>query len=663
MNHVLVWTEKRGWLSPDRYPLVHDLFTISEIASGDEPPDEGSLVIVDGPLLRDHPGRVRELARASQPLSRPVVAIADVQTAVTTALDDLVFDVLPESPSENDLLRTLRNATYVIESRRRLLELQVASEQKARELEELNAIGIALSAERDHNRLLNLILSKAREITRADAGSLFLAESIDEPIGREDKVGDRVRVQGRWLVFRVAQNDSRELSFREEILEITPASIAGYVAGTGETLNIENAYHLPSDKPFTINRSFDESTGYLTHSMLVVPMQNREGDTIGVLQLINKKRSGSVRLQAPGGSMDAFDRDVIPFSTLDEQLVRSLASQAAVSVENNGLYQRIEKLFADFVEASVRAIESRDPTTRGHSRRVAVMTTELAQVTSRLETGPYRDLRLTDDEIRELKYAALLHDFGKVGVREKVLVKATKLYSGEMSLVRERLRTVRRTAEALHLRAMLAKLRERGGEVSDEELAEWERDLEEEMARVGEAERIIEAANRPTVTDFSDFERLKELGDRMFPDVDGTLRPYLAPREIDALSIARGTLTPQERESIQSHVVHTYDFLSTIPWTKDLQRIPKLARSHHEKLDGTGYPNRLLGSEIPPQTRMMTIADIFDALAASDRPYKPAVPSEKALDILNDEARHGRIDEELLRLFIEAKVYELGRQT
>jgi HD-GYP domain-containing protein (c-di-GMP phosphodiesterase class II) len=390
--------------------------------------------------------------------------------------------------------------------------------------------------------------------------------------------------------------------------------------------------------------------------MLVVPMQNREGETIGVLQLINKKPDSSIRLSSP----DSFEKNVLPFTSIDEQLVSSLASQAAISVENNALYNRIGILFDDFVEASVMAIESRDPVTRGHSRRVARMTVELARVTHCSETGPYRELRLSEEEIRELKYAALLHDFGKVGVKERVLQKENKLLSGELALVGERFQTIRRTVEVEHLRRMMERLMRRDG-VSADEIQSFEKELARDLAGIDRAWEEIQAANQPTVTHFSiDTERLEELGSRFVQNPDGSRRRYLKPDEVLALKISRGTLTEVERKQIQTHVVHTYEFLSKIPWTRDLQNIPKLARGHHEKLDGSGYPYGLAAPEIPPQTRMMTISDIFDALAAQDRPYKPRVPTDRALDILREEAREGQLDPELLELFIEAKVFRFA---
>jgi len=656
MHHLLVWTKRKGWLSPDKYPEIHREFTVGDFSASHPVPEAGALLVVDGELLRDRPDQLRRVARESFPFALPVVAVSERGDGDSLAMEELVFDVLSDAPQERELLRTLRSAGRLLESQRSLLESQMAAELKARELEELNAIGIALSAERDHHRLLNLILTKSREITQADAGSLFLIESIDMPVGPENRTGDQQRVRGRWLRFRLAQNDSRDFKFEEDVLAITPDSIAGYVAEKGVTLNIEDAYHLPPDKPFTINRSFDETTGYRTRSMLVVPMQNHVGETIGVLQLINKKRTWSSRLLQP----ESFVSQVVPFTTVDEQLVRSLASQAAVSVDNNRLYQRIEKLFNDFVQASVRAIESRDPTTRGHSRRVADMTTELARVVNRTVTGPYGAFNLGEKEIRELKYAALLHDFGKVGVTEKVLVKATKLYYGQLDVLRERFQTIKRTMEVQLLRSLLKRLVERKEHLSPDDLVDLEAELQRRMAEVDEALTEIESRNQPTVTRVEGFEKIQEIGRLQFAGVLGQARPYLEPHELQALTIPQGTLTDQERKQIQDHVRHTFDFLYEIEWTRDLQKIPKIARSHHEKLDGSGYRYGLGGEEIPPQTRMMTIADIFDALAARDRPYKKAVPTEKALDILRQDARAGQVDADLLDLFIEAKVFELS---
>jgi HD-GYP domain-containing protein (c-di-GMP phosphodiesterase class II) len=652
MRRIWVWTSDPGWLSPLSYPETHDRYSIIPLSlSSEKPlPMVPGILILDEHLLSEHREKVETFARRPSGAYLPVIAVSPKGGA--SEGDELLFDVLPVRPNQGELLRTLRNATHYLESQLRLEESQARAEQKARELEELHAVGIALSAEHDHERLLNLILSKAREITSADAGSLFLVSRLDMPLETPERTVQRVG--GRWLRFRLAQNDSRELQFEEDVLAIGPASIAGYVAETGETLNLEDAYAPTEGKPFVINRSFDEAIAYRARSMLVIPMQNHEGECIGVLQLINKKRSRTTVLHGPS----SFESEVLPFDDHDERLVRSLASQAAISIENNSLYLQRENLFARFVDAAVQAIESRDPTTQGHSRRVAAMTAELARVVSLAARGPYARLRLNDDQIRELRYAALLHDFGKVGVTEKILRKATKLYHGELSLVRQRFKTIQRTLEAQYLRRMLDQLLAK--DATPEEIERLKGELAERLEVVDRARAAVEEANKPTVTHYAASPFVEELGALTYEDLDGTPKSYLEPEEIASLTLARGTLTELERRKIESHVIHTYDFLSTIPWTRDLQDIPELARSHHEKLDGSGYPGGLRADGIPPQTRMMTISDIYDALTAKDRPYKPAVPTAKALAILEEDAGAGRIDRDLLELFIEANVFQLG---
>ncbi len=653
MYRILVWTDHQGWLSPERYPKVHQRFAVSDFRASSPTSKPDFLLLVDDAILRDQSQKVRDVAQNSRRVPLPVVAVGADPNVEDRSDEYFLFDILPESPTERDLLRSARNATRFLKSERLLRESQAAVEQRARELEQLNAIGIALSAERDHDKLLKLILSKSRQITKADAGSLFLVGSIDERIGLEDEQGDQARAQGRWLVFQMAQNDSREFRFIEEVLEIAPSSIAGYVAQTGKILNIADAYQMDPDIPFTINRNFDETSGYRSRSMLVVPMQNREGEAIGVLQLINKKKDAGTRLT----TQESFENDILPFTALDELLLRSLASQAAISVENNTLYQKIETLFDGFVDAAVLAIESRDPVTQGHSKRVAKMTVELAQVANRTETGAYGSLYLTGEQIRELKYAALLHDFGKVGVKEKVLQKERKLLSGELALVRERFNTIQRTIEAEYLRRMLDHLLKEGDR-SRQELARLQGELAKELAEIDRAWDEVESTNQPTVTYFSGFERVEEIARRHYTGLDGRPRRFLEQPELLALKIPLGTLTPEERAQVEEHVDHTFEFLSKIPWTRDLQSIPKLARAHHLKLDGSGYPRKLQGIEIAPQTRMMTISDIFDALTAQDRPYKPRIPNHAALDILREDAGEGKLDAELLELFIEAKVFK-----
>ena len=437
------------------------------------------------------------------------------------------------------------------------------------------------------------------------------------------------------------------------------SSIAGYAATTGEPLVIEDVYRLPPDQPYTFNRSFDEKYGYRAKSMLTIPMKDHRDAVIGVLQLINRKRHPDKTLTAP----DDFDHEVVTYSQPHVDLVSALAGQAAVSIENSRLYEDIERLFEGFVLASVTAIEQRDPTTYGHSGRVASMTVALARVVDGYDRGAYRQVTFSKDEIREIRYAGLLHDFGKVGVREQVLVKAKKLYPPDLHLVRQRYAFIRRTAESEFYRQRMRYLEQHGRSGYDD----FRRRLDEEhratLDTLDQFIGLVHQSNEPTVLPEGSFDSLMRWASTFYEDLDGKQQPYLTDDEVRFLSIRKGSLDNSERLEIESHVSHTYRFLLQIPWTKELQSIPLIAYRHHEKLDGSGYPRQVQHRDIPIQTRMMTIADIFDALTASDRPYKRAVPVPRALDILADETQGGMLDDELFHLFVDAKVFERGSET
>jgi HD-GYP domain-containing protein (c-di-GMP phosphodiesterase class II) len=337
--------------------------------------------------------------------------------------------------------------------------------------------------------------------------------------------------------------------------------------------------------------------------------------------------------------------------------VTALAGQAAVAIENSRLYDEIEKLFEGFVKAAVHAIEQRDPTTFGHSGRVATMTVALATVVDRAPDGTYGGVRFTREQIRELRYAGLLHDFGKVGVREQVLVKAKKLYPLQLQLVQHRHDFVRRTAEREFWRRRAEFLEAHGRDGYETFVRELEQEHDRELAALDRFLEAVMRANEPTVLPAGEFEDLLTLARRTYEDAAGQPRPYLNEEEVRYLTIPKGSLDESERLEIESHVTLTYRFLQQIPWTRELQHVPIIAYGHHEKLDGAGYPRRITGDAIPIQTRMMTISDIYDALTAADRPYKTAVTSPRALDIMTAEVQSGQLDEELFRLFVAAQVY------
>ena len=554
--------------------------------------------------------------------------------------DDSIYLHLPENPSTGVLLSAVKRAYQFLYQKQRADHLERQLSERTRELQEVSEVGVSLSTVRDHSVLLTMILSKARELSRADAGSLYLLDEVD---------GNKVL---RW---KLAQNDSIDVEgFEEKILPITRKSLAGYVAMTGETLVIDDAYDLPEDAEYEINRSFDEKNGYLTRSLLVFPMTNHAGEVIGVLQLINRKKLGApARLTA-----ENVPENVISFLDETADIMRALASQAAVAVENNLLYESIERLFEGFVTAAVTAIEQRDPTTSGHSFRVADLTVELARVLDRIDFGQYAAVKFTPDQVREIRYASLLHDFGKVGVREQVLVKEKKLYPMQLATIRGRFEFVMKSVENEANRRKIDYLLENGRDGFDEFAAHVDGETADQILKLQKDFAFIAQSNEPTVLPEGEFNYLQQLATRDYEDIRGDRRLLVDPEEARILSIRKGNLDATERLEIESHVTHTFNFLLKIPWTRDLAKVAEIAYAHHEKLNGRGYPRKLSADDIPIQSRMMTVSDIYDALTASDRPYKRAISTERALDILRMEVGDGLLDPNLVETFIDAKVYE-----
>ncbi len=555
---------------------------------------------------------------------------------VTQAMNRGLAAILAPSPSEPEVIVAATRALELLESRSRAESRGRSVERYRVETGELVDIARAMTTERSVDKLLGLILQKSRMVTTADAGSIYVVEADDT---------------GTKLRFKLTQNDSVRFDSREFTMPISTRSIAGSAALDKRPINIADVYDLPPGQSFSFDRSFDDRVGYQTKSMLTMPLISQRDEVIGVIQLINRKKSPERRLV----NRADVDAHVVPFDQRSEELLGMVAAQAGVSLENALLYDEIRQLFEGFVRASVEAIEARDPTTSGHSRRVADLTVELARVVDDEATGPYREARFSVEDLRELEYASLLHDFGKIGVREKVLVKAKKLYQERLDLLRARFDYVDRTMETDILRRKLRAI-ERGADAA--ELAALDKELEERRATLGQSFDIILSANEPSVMAAGDFARIEDLANETYFDARGEMRALLEPEDIVALSVKRGSLTPGEYDEITSHVSHTYKFLSRIPWGKQFRRVPLIAGAHHERLNGTGYPNRLRAEEIPVQSKLMSISDIFDALTASDRPYKKAVPLERALDILEYNVKDGHLDGELVRIFRESRVWD-----
>ena len=504
-----------------------------------------------------------------------------------------------------------------------------------RDLHELNDISIALMYERDQDRLVRRIVQQGMMLTGSDGAVLCLL--------KKDADGEPRLVP---VVFKSDSLPDLD-AFRSSpprTLGLDHTSIIGHAALEKRHLVIADAHELAEDAGFTGNIEFEREFGYYAKSMLVVPMSDQLGRVIGVLAYVNRKRDRNARIS----DKKSVERHILPYGRREIRLGLALASAAAASIENSALYEEIEKILESLVKAAVSAIDQRDPSTAGHSIRVATLTCDLAAAVERGGTGPHRNLHFTREQMRELHYAALLHDLGKVTVREEVLMKAKKLPPELLERIEARFDLIRRTVEADHYR------KHNGNRGASGRL-----DLQSsvQLAELDRFWKVILAANEPgKPTDTPDG--LAEIARHTFIDVDNRPAPYLTGEELHYLQIPSGTLDEREHREAQSHVEQTYQFLRQIPWTDNLKNLARYAGGHHEKLDGSGYPRGLKGDEIPVQTRLVTIADIFDALTEGDRPYRRAIPPEKALDMIQEEAKAGQLDADLVRVLVESQVYK-----
>lgn len=583
------------------------------------------------------------------PQYRIVIAdAATMQRCIDSDVTDAWIGVLIEGSAEDENLagNTLvasvigQNASAAvilsaIKTAQRLLLQQ--QDKTAETLEHILEVGRAMASEKDLDSLLDLILGYGRRMTGADGASIYTRDPNDK------------------LYLRLWQNTSTGQTSDAQKTLVGDYSIAGYVARSGELVSIENAYEIPEGAPYKFNPASDKSIGYRSISMLTLPLKNKADEVVGVLQLINRK----LDYEYPLKSDEDYESRVLPFDHASQQVALALAGQAGVALENSLLYADIENLFEGFIKASVQAIEARDPTTAGHSFRVAEFTERLGKAVDRSDALRLKTIRFSRDELKEIRYAALLHDFGKVGVREHILVKPKKLQPLQLDLLKQRFQFAHAQLAHHAYRDMLALHDNR--KLPDEEKllkrANIETQLRAEQDRLQRYLHTVIDANEPTVSEQEVAELLGEVANYRFTDLEDNAIHLIEPFEFDNLALAKGSLSPEERNEIQSHVTHTFTFLSLIPWTKSLANLPDIAYAHHEKLDGSGYPRGLSSEAIPVQSKMMTISDIYDALTASDRPYKSALPAEKALDILHSEAAAGKLDTDLLQVFVESNAW------
>lgn len=502
-------------------------------------------------------------------------------------------------------------------------------------LNELTDIGIALSAEKDHGRLLEIILLKAMELTNADGGTLY------------------TRTEDRRLKFEILVNESlgvhkggtsgEEIDFYPIALydkEGNPNDkmVASRAALSGETINIEDAYE---DKEFDFSgtHDFDSKTGYHSKSFLTVPLTNHENEIIGVLQLLNAK--------------DTKVDEVIPFSELDQHVVESLASQAAVTITNRNLIDAQKELFDAMIQLIANAIDEKSPYTAGHCRRVPELTNMIADAACRIKKGPLKDFDLDENQKYALDVAGWLHDCGKITTPEYVVDKGTKLET-----IYDRIKTIETRFEVLKRDKEIAALkRQLNG--SDESLSlENDEVYQSEIKKLEDDLAFLRTSNvGGEFMKEDDMDRVKEIARYKWTNSEGKDKDLLNGNEIQNLVIGKGTLTFREREIINNHISVTINMLESLPYPKHLKTVPEYAGGHHEKMDGTGYPKGLKRDEMSVPARMMGIADIFEALTAGDRPYKKAMPLSQALKILGNMKLENHIDPDLFDVFIQEKVY------
>lgn len=498
----------------------------------------------------------------------------------------------------------------------------------------LREVGLELAQKRNVGELLGRILAHARAATNADAGSVYV-----------------VADQGRRAVFAAAQNDSRDVEAKSIELPVDGTSLVGHCVLGRRPIAVPDAYALDvpgeGNNPWGVrhNRAFDIEYDYQTRSVLCVPMISARGDVIGVIQLINRRQEGISKLL---GAV-TIARDVRAFSEEDTELAASLAAQAGIALENAQLYQEVRVLFDGFVHASVTAIEQRDPTTSGHSERVAILTVALADACAARGMFAW-----SGDDRTAVKYAALLHDFGKVGVREAILVKAKKLFDHERDRIEQRIIRARLARELAAERAQTALLLA-GATRRD---ATIDATLAREIERLDSVWQAVLVANEPTLLPTATRDSLREFETLTFDDERGQRNALLTTEELAALQITQGSLRADERDAINAHVSHTYQFLNAIPWSRELRQVPEIAWAHHEKLNGSGYPRGIGGSTIPAPSRVLAICDVFDALTARDRPYKKSAPLERALDILKAERDAGALDSQFVEIFTHERIWE-----
>ncbi len=513
-------------------------------------------------------------------------------------------------------------------------EVKEFLEKQIDQIRRLNQIGTALSAEKNLDKLLEMIVDEARKFTNADGGTLYIMSDDEEELhfAIVQNTSLNVRMGGTggkitWPSVRLKNLDGKS----------NHANVSAYAAITGQVVNISDVYHAEGFN-FEGTRRFDAETGYRSKSMLVVPMRNHENDIIGVLQLLNAQIEG--------------ETEVISFSIENQKMTESLASQAAVAISNSRLIHDLENLLESFIRTIATAIDEKSPYTGGHVRRVSELTMAIADKINRSAEGPYGGISFDEDELKELRISAWLHDVGKITTPEYVVDKGKKLETiyNRMEALKERFEILRRDSEIEKLKNGNTKRNRNGVEKTIDTAAKEEMDLDADY------EFLTDINTGTKLMDEKMLDRLKNIAGRKW-NLGGDLLNLLSDDEVYNLSIPIGTLTDKEKEIIKNHVTVTHKMLCQLPFPKKLRHVSYYASSHHERMDGAGYPFGLRGNEIPLQARIIALADVFDALTAKDRPYKKEKTLSEAIKIMGYMVKDNHIDKDLFELFIKERIH------
>jgi len=509
-----------------------------------------------------------------------------------------------------------------------------------RHLKEITRIGTALSVEKNIEKLLEMIVDEARSLSNADGGTLYMLDK-----------------EKKSLIFRILQNDSMNIrvggtSGTEPTLPNVPlyndrqkpnhSNVSSHVALTGETINISDVYEA---KGFDFNgtRQYDNSTGYQSKSMLVMPLKNHENEIIGVLQLLN--------------AQDLKTGTVTAFSSEYEALITSLASQAAVALTNSQLIQDLTDLFYAFIKSIATAVDEKSPYTGGHITRVVELTMMIARLINETRQAPFDNFTFNDNELEELRLAAWMHDIGKITTPEYIMDKATKLQTivDRIEVIETRFHLIAASIKNDFLQRRLKMIND--AEDYDAAAAEMEQQFNNEIVQLRDDLEFIKSVNASQeFIDDAIIERLHDIGRKTYLR-EGIETPYLTADELNNLSIRKGTLNSDERQIVENHARVTLKILNELPFPKKLSMVPEYAAGHHEKLDGSGYPRHLTAAKLPLQSRIMAIADIFEALTAKDRPYKKPMKLSQALKILSFLKKDRHIDPDIYNLVLNSDLF------